>query len=231
MALSFDCDFQIGLAPVLKMCGFVQIAIVGMTCRCGKRGRQTYRVHHGDEYIGTTSEGMQHAQGLLLQAGGVIQYREDAAAELATPDANELRLAVDAGRQRLESIVADRMSGLRRDLEDRRRRLTLASPARRILEQSQKVEGLHDRLARAMQSLLRMRNDALAADLKRLEALSPQAVLDRGYAHVTRSADGSTVNRSDDLSVGEGLKVRVSEGSFDAVEAGQAKLDLGGGEG
>jgi exodeoxyribonuclease VII large subunit len=93
------------------------------------------------------------------------------------------------------------------------------------------VEALAQRLARATQAALRTRGNALKSEQKRLEALSPQAVLDRGYAHVTRSGDGSTVRRSGDVAVGEGLRVRVSQGGFDAVVAGQAQLDLGGGEG
>ena len=48
---------------------------------------------------------------------------------------------------------------------------------------------------------------------KRLEALSPLAVLGRGYAVVTRKDDGSVVSRVAQAS--EVMKVRVSDGEFE----------------
>jgi len=47
----------------------------------------------------------------------------------------------------------------------------------------------------------------------RLEALSPLAVLSRGYAVVTRKDDGSVVSRVAEAS--EVMKVRVSDGEFE----------------
>jgi exodeoxyribonuclease VII large subunit len=48
---------------------------------------------------------------------------------------------------------------------------------------------------------------------KRLAALSPLAVLARGYAVVTRKDDGSVVSSVAQAS--EAMKVRVSDGEFD----------------
>ena len=48
---------------------------------------------------------------------------------------------------------------------------------------------------------------------KRLEALSPLAVLARGYAVVTRKEDGSVVSRVAQAS--DEMKVRVSDGEFE----------------
>ena len=62
---------------------FEQTDVVGITCRVDKRGRKTHRVFNGDEYVGTTKEGMQKAKLLLTQAGGTIRHREDAEHELA----------------------------------------------------------------------------------------------------------------------------------------------------
>jgi exodeoxyribonuclease VII large subunit len=47
---------------------------------------------------------------------------------------------------------------------------------------------------------------------KRLAALSPLAVLGRGYAVLTRTEDGSVVSRVEQAS--EEMKVRVSDGEF-----------------
>jgi exodeoxyribonuclease VII large subunit len=48
---------------------------------------------------------------------------------------------------------------------------------------------------------------------RRLEALSPLAVLARGYAVVTRKDDGKVVSRV--AQAGEEMKVQVSDGEFE----------------
>ena len=48
---------------------------------------------------------------------------------------------------------------------------------------------------------------------RRLEALSPQAVLARGYAIVSRKDDGMIVSRVS--RAGDKMKVKVSDGEFD----------------
>ena len=49
-----------------------------------------------------------------------------------------------------------------------------------------------------------------------LSALSPRAVLGRGYAIVS-SADGRVVRRSEDLAFGERIHVQLAEGEVDAI--------------
>jgi exodeoxyribonuclease VII large subunit len=50
---------------------------------------------------------------------------------------------------------------------------------------------------------------------RRLEALSPLAVLSRGYAVVTRKNDGKVVSRVADTDTSEVMNVRVSDGEFE----------------
>ena len=49
--------------------------------------------------------------------------------------------------------------------------------------------------------------------LARVLSLSPQAVLDRGYAVIWK-ADGELVRHAAALTVGDGLRVRVADGEF-----------------
>ena len=51
----------------------------------------------------------------------------------------------------------------------------------------------------------------------RLEALNPLSVLGRGYAVVTRQADGKLVSQLSDAKPKDGIRVSVSDGTFDAV--------------
>ena len=56
----------------------------------------------------------------------------------------------------------------------------------------------------------------LAAAVARLDALSPLAVLTRGYALVQRAEDGAVVRAASDVGLGAGLRIRLARGSLEA---------------
>ena len=64
----------------------------------------------------------------------------------------------------------------------------------------------------AMRDLLQRRQRRFATLAARLDALSPLAVLGRGYAIVHRAEDGSIVRRAADVSEGDALDLRLAEG-------------------
>ena len=63
-----------------------------------------------------------------------------------------------------------------------------------------------------MRDLLQRRQRRFATLAARLDALSPLAVLGRGYAIVHRAEDGSIVRRAADVSEGDALDFRLAEG-------------------
>jgi exodeoxyribonuclease VII large subunit len=56
----------------------------------------------------------------------------------------------------------------------------------------------------------------LATAAARLDALSPLAVLGRGYA-IARTADGRVLRRASEVAPGDALSVRVAEGEVDTL--------------
>jgi len=58
-----------------------------------------------------------------------------------------------------------------------------------------------------------------------LHSLSPMAVLNRGYAIVTREDTGRVVKHANQLKMDEAIRIRVSEGS---LTARISKIDPGG---
>jgi exodeoxyribonuclease VII large subunit len=80
--------------------------------------------------------------------------------------------------------------------------------------------GLRDRARRCVLS----RVDAAVADLEharaRVTALSPAATLRRGYAVVQR-VDGAVVRAPSDVDGGDPIRIRLAQGSIDAVVSGQ----------
>lgn len=147
-----------------------------------------------------------------------------AAAERVTPDRDELRQAVDELSGRGRWLITGRLADARARLDALHHGLTLAGPVRQLAERRRQLADGRHGLTQAMagrMALARSRLDGLAT---RLGALDPNAVLARGYAHVSRSSDGTVVRHLDDVKAGDGLRVRVADGAFDALVAGQPRL-------
>ena len=70
-----------------------------------------------------------------------------------------------------------------------------------------------------MATRLAAANAALAGAAGRLDALSPLAVLGRGYGLVRRARDGAIVRRADQLVPGDPLDIRVAEAEVAATVA------------
>lgn len=98
-----------------------------------------------------------------------------AAAELVTPDQDELRQRVLYLQGRLGRHMELQRTGWRQKLEWYRRRL--AHPRRRVLDLIQRLDGLTLRLARAARSVPAARRARLRELLARLERNAPAAVV------------------------------------------------------
>ncbi|MBK8253386.1 MAG: exodeoxyribonuclease VII large subunit [Polyangiaceae bacterium] len=104
------------------------------------------------------------------------------------------------------------------------RRLLPAKQAR-IADEKRRIEGLSTRLARAFEKVLTTRHTTLGEAATRLHAMSPLAVLGRGYAIVTK--DGRALHSSADVSAGDSVSVRLHKGSITAQVTG-VKPDTSG---
>ena len=138
-----------------------------------------------------------------------------AAAELTTPDRAEFVAQVAALRSRLASLMADDVQARRVSLQAQARALVHLSPQIRLANFRQRVDDLASQAALSALHLLQLRRARLTGTGARLEALSPLAVLQRGYAVVRR--DGRLVRSVVQVSSGDRLSVRVSDGEFDAT--------------
>lgn len=147
-----------------------------------------------------------------------------AAAEMATPDAFELRQRVDGLQAFMERQLIERLAQAREGHRTLTARLGRAAPQRGLAEQRRATTQLVGRLQRAAQADLRLRRSQTQGLAEGLSALSPQAVLARGYAHVRRLRDGRTVSSTADVGPAEGLNITVADGQIAAVTAGQGRL-------
>ncbi len=138
-----------------------------------------------------------------------------AAAELATPDQADLRAVRVDLVIRLERSFETSLSARRFSLENIHGQLRRSSPISRIQTDRQRLDVLTGRADRGIGYSLNLRRSQLAGVHQRLRALNPQAVLNRGYAIVTREG-GEVVRQVDQIESGDPLQVQVSDGTFTA---------------
>ncbi|HEY0619255.1 MAG TPA: exodeoxyribonuclease VII large subunit [Kribbella sp.] len=95
-----------------------------------------------------------------------------------------------------------------------RSRPSLAAPTTDLQRRSDEVAALVDRSRRTLTHRLDRAGDDLAHRLASVRALSPKATLERGYS-VLQLADGTAVREVGQVSPGDLLHARVSDGRFD----------------
>lgn len=133
-----------------------------------------------------------------------------AAAEMATPNIADLREAVYLAQTRISDIMRASLTGHRQDLNATRRALRHTSPQVYVRNSRQRVDDLNNRLLSGERRLLERLRERLRAREAALNAASPQALLERGYAIVTRTVDGKRVRSSHDADPGTGITIQLA---------------------
>jgi exodeoxyribonuclease VII large subunit len=136
-----------------------------------------------------------------------------AAAELAVPNQADLRMDLEELNQRLNRSLHSFTNELRWTFNALLNQLERNSPLVQIQSASQRVDELDHRLGAATGHLLQLARIHLLGFTQHLAALSPTAVLERGFAIVTNRA-GDTIARVGQVNAGEPLNVQVSDGDF-----------------
>lgn len=138
-----------------------------------------------------------------------------AAAELATPNRVDLLALLFELSERIRRSAGANVQDLKWNLAELTNRLKLRSPEMRWLSDRQRLDDLARRASIAWLNRLKVENLRLEGASQRLDSLNPEAILERGYAIVTHQ-DGQLVRSIKDVSPGDDLEVRVSDGQFNA---------------
>lgn len=137
-----------------------------------------------------------------------------AAAELATPDQADLRMALSEQERSLQRSLSGILLVYQRGLEYLRNRFALRTPLAQIRRDRQHLDELARREGAALGHDLEIRRARLAGFELRLASINPNAVLSRGYAIVSHP-DGRLVHSVRQVNVKDDLLVRVSDGRFE----------------
>lgn len=138
-----------------------------------------------------------------------------AAAELAVPELGNIHAAIEATMEQIRAGMLRRLSDAERSLEAQMSLIAALSPKSRLNNAEQRLDelsaairtGMHHRLDRAEQSL--------KANAEIISALDPLGVLARGFS--LTSTDRGIVTSAAQLSPGDSINVRLSEGSVRAT--------------
>lgn len=137
-----------------------------------------------------------------------------AAAELAsTVTVDALGKTLSDAAQSLTQVMQAALENKARTLRVTSQSLQYNSPRRRLEMEKQRSDEMTRALQRAAFQTLRLKKALLTAAWQRLEALSPLAVLRRGYAVLTDSQGNVIVNQNQ-VTAGSLLQGRLAEGAL-----------------
>jgi exodeoxyribonuclease VII large subunit len=155
----------------------------------------TRRVMEDRRTVAGLARRLQHPRRRLFD----LSQRHD---ELNTRLGRAVRLHAEARRSRLATLRA---------------RLERRDPSLVLHGYRLGWQQLHQRLSLGATRALGDRRSLLAALARALETVSPMRTLDRGYAIVTRSRDGTLVRSSKQVRAGEDIDTRLAEGRLRAT--------------
>lgn len=139
-----------------------------------------------------------------------------AAAELAVPDAEDVKRHLQSAFGKMQSLSVSRVEQARKSIAYLGGTGVLSSPAKLLEEKRMSVLFQSSRLDSAWEKGKMNASARLSEMSARLGALNPLAVLARGYG-VATNADGHVVRSVDDVQKEDTLTLRVSDGQIRAV--------------
>ncbi len=136
----------------------------------------------------------------------------------------EIRYRVHAQAQHLDDLhdrltrkLSERLTALQRGVVEHRHALLTQGPDNRIRASLVLIPQLSKRLEQEARRGIVARRQSVAARVAALDALSPLAILARGFSILRTVPDGNMVRKSSDVVVGQTVQARLGEGQLMCV--------------
>lgn len=142
------------------------------------------------------------------------------AAELVVPDRRALLASLATANRRLGHCVTQRLARANERYAALAQRLSRAHPGHRLQQQTQRLDELELRLRRASEQLITRVEQRLRLASRALDAISPLATLERGYAIVT-GPDGQALQDARQVQPGDAIEARLKRGLLRATVTGR----------
>ncbi len=134
-----------------------------------------------------------------------------AAAELATPNIEEVQSFLMDMEERLQEGIEDYLDDLRLKVKNLAERPFFINPASQYLKAKVEVDNYNTRLDNGIKVLIDKKRNSINTLEKELDALNPYKVLSRGYS-LTETEDGKVVKSIKDVKPGQKIKTKMKDG-------------------
>ncbi len=136
-----------------------------------------------------------------------------AAAELSTPDREDLRAELEALKSRLGFALERDVMYFWADLLEIKHKLSQLSPMWLVRNDRQRLDEMVKRMQTATHNQLKLRRGSVSASTGKLTTLNPYAVLQRGYAIVS-DHQGKVVSNVGQVKKFDQIHIRLADGTI-----------------
>jgi exodeoxyribonuclease VII large subunit len=144
-----------------------------------------------------------------------------AAAEIASPNRDELMDSVAALKARLDMAIFEWLAESRARLQSLAIHLRLIAPSARMQNLRQQLDEWSRRAQAAAQGSIQRARTAVESASRLLESVSPNAILGRGYALVWNEADQHLIRSVHQAPMDARLKIQLADGLLPVLVIGR----------
>lgn len=137
-----------------------------------------------------------------------------AAAELVVHEKEDFIQDIDSLAQRLKAALSNRVEMLRRHLDDIMQRYAFKQPGFLIEQYQQKIDEYTRVLSQNLLHFVKIKKEKVATATGRLKALSPTAILSRGYSITYAQPCGEIIKDAAGVKKGARIKTRLAKGEI-----------------
>jgi len=140
-----------------------------------------------------------------------------AAAELLIPEKEKLVSKLETIYIRMTNSFLHKVNMLKQQLGRLKESYVLRQPMNLVLQMKQRLDELAHTLVVGVGHIIKLNREEFNTLTGKLDALSPLAVLSRGYSITFKAADGKVVKAAKALQKGDQVETRLSKGRFISI--------------
>ena len=138
-----------------------------------------------------------------------------AAAELAVPDIEEVKLKISTYRNRYKLALKKKVEFMRLRYEKCMTKRVFKEPLQYINEQYVRIDMLQKNIENSIKRTVEGKRTDLIKNISKLDALSPLKTLSRGYS--ITSLNNKIIKSAHDLKAGDNIKLKFIDGEKSAI--------------
>jgi exodeoxyribonuclease VII large subunit len=137
-----------------------------------------------------------------------------AAAELVIPKKEDLEKIINTSVIRLKNTLAGKLGLLAERLSMLKESYVLRQPFNIITQYEQRIDDLKKEISIRTEHMVKMRGENFNLLAHKLEALSPLAILGRGYSITTKLPEGAIIKDAASVKRGDEIETRLGKGKL-----------------